>query len=258
MKRMLTALLCLAMMVTAVTSLGEECGDVDGVPGINILDIVHLINYEYKGGPDPDCGIEVSEIGTVTDIDGNVYITAKIGDQTWMLQNLKVTNYRNGDHISNVTDDGAWSSLSTGAYCEYDNDGGNVASYGLLYNWFAVDDSRNIAPEGWHVPTDAEWQTLVDYLGGATAGGKLKELGLTHWNSPNTGATNESGFSALPGGYRSYDGSFLDIGRYASFWSSTESNSSNAWDRFLYYGHSDVSRNFNYKSFGFSVRCVKD
>ncbi|MCP4704678.1 MAG: hypothetical protein GY865_08720 [candidate division Zixibacteria bacterium] len=247
-------------MVTAVTSLGEECGDIDGIPGINILDIVHLIDFKYKSGPDPICDIGASEIGTVTDIDGNVYITAKIGDQTWMLQNLKVTNYRNGDPIPNVTDDGAWGGLSTGAYCEYDNDINNVSTYGRLYNWHAVDDSRNIAPEGWHVPTDAEWQTLVDYLGGVSvAGGKMKETGTTHWDSPNTGATNESGFSGLPGGYRyGTTGPFYYVGRTTLFWSSTEYFGLYAWYRTLDYSYSDIGRSNLFKNYGFSVRCVKD
>jgi uncharacterized protein (TIGR02145 family) len=207
---------------------------------------------------------------TVTDIDGNVYQTVTIGTQVWMAENLKVTHYRNGDPIPNVTDGGTWSGLTTGAYCNYTNDVGYVATYGRLYNWYAVADSRNLAPAGWHVPTDAEWKQLEMYLGmsqaqadamnwrGTDEGGKLKEAGTTHWNSPNTGATNESGFSALPGGGRTYDGSFGYMGGSAYFWSSTETYSNFAWRRHLYYSTSQVHRFYYLKRHGFSVRCVRD
>lgn len=196
---------------------------------------------------------------TVTDYDGNVYQTVLIGDQCWMMENLKVTHYRNGDPIPHVTDGGTWSGLTSGAYCEYGNNPAHVATYGRLYNWYAVDDSRNIAPEGWHVPTDAEWQTLVDYLGGSSvAGGKLKETGTTHWNPPNEGATNESGFTALPGGFRYDYGHFYSMGVSAAFWSSTEDDGGHAWSRHLDFFHSQVVRLDDDKWAGFSVRCVRD
>jgi len=196
--------------------------------------------------------------GTVTDYDSNVYKTVKIGDQWWMAENLKVTHYRNGDPIPNVTDATEWNALTTGAYCNYDNNSSNAEIYGRLYNWYAVTDS-NIAPEGWHVPSDAEWETLVNYLGGGSvAGGKLKETGTTHWNSPNEGATNESGFAALPGGYRTSDGYFGDLGNYAHFWSSTENGSNTAWTRELYYYTARVYRYDAGKRFGYSVRLVRD
>jgi len=208
--------------------------------------------------------------GTVTDIDGNVYQTVTIGSQVWMAENLKVTHYRNGDPIPHVTDSGVWSGLTSGAYCEYNNDVNNVTTYGRLYNWYAVDDSRNIAPEGWHVPTDEEWKQLEMYLGmsqaqadasgwrGTDEGGKLKATGTTHWSSPNTGATNESGFSALPGGGRYLNGYFDTMGYLASFWSSTESGSYGAWGRHLSFSHSQVYRSDYSKRDGFSVRCVRD
>ena len=210
--------------------------------------------------------------GTVTDIDGNVYQTIQIGDQWWMAENLKVTHYRNGDLIPNVTDDGEWSGLSTGAYCDYDNDPANVDTYGRLYNWYAVDDSRNIAPEGWHVPTDAELKQLEMYLGmsqaeadatswrGTDEGGKLKEAGTAHWNSPNTGATNESGFTALPGGERGYSGVFIEKGDFIYFWSSSEENSvfHSAWSRTLGYNSQQVRRYGDDEDYGYSVRCVRD
>jgi uncharacterized protein (TIGR02145 family) len=207
---------------------------------------------------------------TVTDIDGNVYRIVKIGDQWWIAGNLKVTHYRNGDPISNVTDGGDWSGLTSGAYCDYDNDSDTAEIYGRLYNWYAVNDSRSIAPEGWHVPTDEEWKQLEMYLGmsqatadatgprGTDEGGKLREAGTTHWNPPNTGATNETGFSALPGGYRYANGDFNSMGINATCWSSKESYSLGAWYRSLSHISSQVYRNYTNKRGGFSVRCVRD
>jgi len=211
--------------------------------------------FSCENNPTESTGSEV------TDIDGNVYQTIKIGNQIWMAENLKVTHYRNGEAIPNIFDDTDWYyNLSTGAYCNYDNNATNAdTSYGRLYNWYAVTDSRNIAPTGWHVATDAEWQTLVDYLGGSSvAGGKMKEAGTTHWSSPNTGATNESGFSALPGGYRYGDGTYYDVGYYGYWWSATEYSSDYAWYRGLRYYNSGVSRGYGSKQGGFSVRCVGD
>jgi uncharacterized protein (TIGR02145 family) len=195
----------------------------------------------------------------MTDQDGNVYRTVKIGNQWWMAENLKVTHYRNGEAIPNVTDAAAWSNLSSGAYCDYDNNTTNVSTYGRLYNWYAVSDSRNIAPSGWHVPTNAEWQTLADYLGGdSTAGGKMKESGTSHWSSPNTGATNESGFSGLPGGCRNYYGYFYSLGYFANFWSAHEYNAYYAWYRSLLYDYLDLTLNYYDLQYGFSVRLVRD
>ncbi|MCK9484292.1 MAG: fibrobacter succinogenes major paralogous domain-containing protein [Candidatus Marinimicrobia bacterium] len=197
----------------------------------------------------------------VVDIDSNVYKIIQIGDQCWLAENLKVTHYRNGDPIPNVTDATEWNALTTGAYCNYDNNSSNAEIYGRLYNWFAVTDSRNIAPEGWHVPSDAEWDTLVNYLGGFdVAGGKLKATGTTYWASPNEGATNESGFTALPAGLRGYNGTFGSLveGYSALFWSSTECDGGSAWRRALYYGHDDINRYNDNKPWGFSVRLVRD
>ncbi|MCK4656545.1 MAG: fibrobacter succinogenes major paralogous domain-containing protein [candidate division Zixibacteria bacterium] len=242
------------------------CGDVDDSGGIDIDDVVFLIAYIFSGGPAPDPGCCAPDCPpTVTDYDGNLYQTVVIGDQCWMAENLKVTHYRNGDPIPHVTNAGTWSGLSTGAYCEYDNNPANVSTYGRLYNWHAVDDSRSIAPAGWHVPIDAEWKQLEMNLGmsaaeadatwwrGTDEGGKLKEAGTIHWNSPNTGATNESGFTALPGGYRAAD-AFDRMGIQARFWSSTV----DAWYRILSYYESQVSRNYSGRVCGFSVRCVRD
>jgi uncharacterized protein (TIGR02145 family) len=196
----------------------------------------------------------------VMDIDGNGYDTIHISTQIWLKQNLKTTHYRNGDPIPNVTDGTTWMYLTTGAYCNYNNDANNSTTYGRLYNWYAVGDSRNIAPTGWHIATDAEWTTLTDYLGGASvAGGKLKEAGYTHWLSPNIGATNETGFTALPGGYRHQgNGEFYGISDCSYWWSSTEGNADGAWGRGVNCYNSNVYRGINGKEYGYSVRCVRD
>ena len=187
------------------------------------------------------------------------YKTVKIGNQIWMTENLKVTHYRNGKAIPNVTDADVWGNLETGAYCSYENNETIADTYGYLYNWYAVVDSRSIAPAGWHVPTDAEWETLTDFLGGENnAGYHLKETGTDHWESPNTGATNESSFSALPGGQLFHYGDFDCLGSYAYFWSSTEYGSNGAWGRSLSYNYSDVHRLNHSKQLGYSVRLLKD
>jgi uncharacterized protein (TIGR02145 family) len=203
------------------------------------------------------------ETGTVADIDGNVYQTIKIGDQWWMAENLKVTHYRNGEAIPNVTDDEEWENLSTGAFCSFDDADSNIAIYGLLYNQFAVADSQNIAPAGWHVPSDGEWQTLVEYLGGENvAGGKMKATGTIQggdglWQETNEGATNESGFSALPGGFRYAENGYGYGGKgfLAYFWSVTGNCSRRLFESnsCCYDGpHGGMSQN------GYSVRCVRD
>ena len=192
---------------------------------------------------------------TVTDIDGNVYHTVTIGTQTWMVENLKVTHYRNGNLIPIVTDNTSWSNLTTGAYCNYNNDANNVTTYGRLYNWFTVNDSRNLAPTGWHVPTDAEWVALETYLG-VIAGGKLKATTL--WNSPNYGATNETGFTAFPGGNRNDYGAYNYVGYFGYWWSSTENGTTYAWCRSMGYGYESVDRLNGNKNYGFSVRCLRD
>ena len=198
--------------------------------------------------------------GTVTDIDGNVYHTVQIGTQTWMVENLKVSHYRNGDPVPEVTDTTEWGTITTGAFCWYDNDSVYDGTYGKMYNWFAVTDPRGIAPEGWHVPSDAEWTTLVNYLGGTnTAGGSMKETGTAHWNPPNTGATNASGFTALPGGYRYTDnGSFRKMGNDGDWWSTTAVDAAYAWFRNIYFDFPTCGRYYYNKQNGFSVRCVRD
>jgi uncharacterized protein (TIGR02145 family) len=267
----LLAILAFVGLMIADTNADYVCGDANSDGTLNVSDAVFILNYVFVGGPAPDSNCcEPDCPPTVTDIDGNEYQTILIGDQCWMMENLKVTHYRNGDPIPHVTDGGEWSGLSTGAYCEYDNDPANVETYGRLYNWYAVDDSRNIAPEGWHVPSDAELKQLEMYLGmsqseaddvgwrGTDEGCKLREAGTTHWESPNTGATNESGFTALPGGYRHNDGYFYAMGYGASFWPSTEIDSGDAYNRSLGHNVPQVYRGYRSKRYGYSVRCVRD
>jgi uncharacterized protein (TIGR02145 family) len=187
-------------------------------------------------------------------------LVVTICEQTWMTRNLDVSNYRNGDPIPRVTDAGTWATLTTGAYCYYNNDSATYAAvYGKLYNWYAVNDPRGLAPEGWHIPTDAEWTTLTGCLGGdAVASYKLREVGIAHWTAPNSGANNSSGFTALPGGDRNTAGSFFDLYNNGNWWSATEASSSNAWSRGLYYGNGNVYRASYSKIYGFSVRCVRN
>lgn len=194
----------------------------------------------------------------IADIDGNVYDTVTIGTQVWLVQNMKTTRYRNGTAIPNVKDATQWSNLASGAYCNYDNDPGNATTYGRLYNWYALNDSRNIAPLGWHVATDAEWTTLTTYLGGEdVAGNKLRDTTIGQWSRPSEGATNESGFTALPGGNRYYGGNFNYVGNSGYWWSATEFFVQ-AWARYISYSDSNVTRIRESKTLGFSVRCVKD
>ena len=151
-----------------------------------------------------------------------------------------------------------WSGLSSGAYCSYNDDQNKGNTYGHLYNWYAVSDSRNIAPVGWHVPTNAEWLILINYLGASEAASKLKESGTSHWTSPNEGANNISGFTALPGGHRGIDGTYASIESYGNWWASDQSDITNANDFYMCYAYHDGRSNINDKRFGFSVRCVKD
>lgn len=201
---------------------------------------------------------------TVTDVDGNVYTIVQIGNQEWLGQNLKVTHYNDGSEIPIVTGTDEWSNMSTPAYCWYNNDIANKNPYGAIYNWFVLDEAsnggKNVCPEGWHVPSDDEWETLVTYLGGQyEAGGKLKETGTSHWNSPNTGATNETGFTALPGGYRAgTDGAFITMNEKTYWWSDTENYGSSGWYRNVNYNSGQVYRHHLGKDFGYSVRCMKD
>ena len=197
--------------------------------------------------------------GSVTDPDGNNYKTLQIGTQTWMAENLKTTKFRNGDPIPEIKDRIQWKTMVSGAYSNYNNEPGLSAVYGCLYNWFAINDTRNLAPDGWHVATDNDWTKLVDYLGGkGLAANKLIETGTSHWAAPNSGATNESGFSALPGGFLLTGEGYIGVGSISIWWSATEVDITygsyweivNSYNRIEKYGYN--------KTDGHSVRCVKD
>ncbi len=196
--------------------------------------------------------------GTITDIDGNIYPTVLIGNQLWMADNLRTATYANGEPIANVTNNNVWIFSSSGAWCNYDNNVANETVYGKLYNWLTTVDPRGLCPAGWHVPTDAEWTILTDYLGGLSlAGGKMKSV--SGWAWPNTGATNESGFSGLPGGFRFGNGSGDDgIDAYGYWWSSSGLSAAFSYFRSLSCCIDDAYRSSQDKQFGFSVRCVKD
>jgi uncharacterized protein (TIGR02145 family) len=199
--------------------------------------------------------------GTMTDQEGNVYKTVTIGTQTWMAENLRTTIYNDGTFLTNVADDDEWEDLTTGAYCNYDNATGTdtIATYGRLYNWYAVNTGK-LTPVGWHVPTDAEWTTLSTYLGGeSVAGDLLKETTTKHWSDSNIEATNETGFTALPGGYRSENGNFYYIGYFGSWWSSTEYLTGKPYFRAVYFDDGEVIRSFSRNmKLGVSIRCVMD
>jgi uncharacterized protein (TIGR02145 family) len=214
---------------------------------------------------------DIENPGSVTDIDGNVYNTVTIGTQVWMKENLKTTKYNDGTAIPNVTVDATWDGLHTGAYCDYGNTPAYSTIYGRLYKWFTVDNNtatkvasnggKNVCPTSWHVPTDAEWTTLTTYLGGESpAGPKLRETGTTHWLT-DYNSTNESGFTALPGGCRWINGTFHDIGTIGYWWSSTEysmDGAFRAWFRNIWDVAGYANRNYLNKDEGLSVRCLKD
>ncbi len=196
---------------------------------------------------------------SVKDIDGNLYKTVKLGSQVWMAENLKTTKLNDGTKIAMISDNDTWANSTTPAYSWYNNDSVDYKkTYGALYNWYAVNTNK-LCPTGWHVPSDEEWLTMFRYLKDPkSTGGKMKEAGTAHWKKPNEGATNESGFTALPGGYRSYAGVSNYIGIYAYWWTTTEYNSSTVLFYNIRYKFSTVFKYRSEKNCGFSVRCVMD
>jgi len=198
--------------------------------------------------------------GTVTDIDGNIYEVIKIGTQTWFAENLKTTRYNDNSGIPLITSNTDWAALTTPGYCWYNNDEtANKPLYGALYNWYTVNTGK-LCPIGWHVPTNDDFTILTEFLGGtAIAGGKMKEAGLAHWTTPNTGATNESGFTALPAGIRNDLGVFTGINLNTHWWSATQYNIYKPYYRSI--GHNNSVAFVGYGSLnqhGFTIRCVKD
>ena len=233
----------------------------------NLTGLTHGTQYYIRSYATNTVGTSYgNEIGfitqkpqTVTDIDGNIYHVITLGTQTWMAENLKTTHFNDGTSIPLVTDATAWGSLAGPGYCWYDNDQtGNKDTYGGMYNFYAA-TSGNLAPVGWHVPTDDDWTVLTDYLGGLeVAGGKMKEAGTSHWMYPNTGADNSSGFTALPGGYRNYIGIFFHLQMDGYYWTSTPASGYGYLRYFYYDSGAVVSRSNGGLTDGFSIRCVKN
>jgi uncharacterized protein (TIGR02145 family) len=213
---------------------------------IFVIVIICLVFYRYETKP-----------YTAEDFDGNVYHGIAFGNQIWMKENLRTTKYNDGTPIPLVTDDKTWNVLTSPAYCWYNNDlRANKFEYGALYNWYTVNTNK-LCPLGWHAPNNNEWQTMIAFLGGeSVAGGKLKEIGTTHWREPNMGATNDWSFSALPSGLRY--GIFSEIGRTGFWWSSEESNGIKADYIRIEYDQIEIHLADDIKQFGFSVRCVKN
>ena len=230
-----------------------------------IIFLFALIGTSFLTSCDPtenttDSNTDQNNTGTVTDLDGNIYSTITIGNQIWLASNLKTTKFKDGTTIPLITGNTAWINLISPGYCWYNNDATTYKStYGALYNWYSVNSGR-LCPTGWHVPSVGEWTTLSTYLGGDNvAGGKLKETGTNHWTTPNTGATNTSGFTAVPGGVRSWVGQFDLIGSYGNYWTSTEvSNTGDANHKSMSNIMSILGSNAGKKSDGYSVRCLKD
>lgn len=202
-----------------------------------------------------NCKKDDEILSGVADIEGNVYDTVRIGTQVWMTENLKVTKYNDGGAIPKNTQ---WILLTAPAYCWYNNTTTNKDTYGALYNWYVVETGK-LCPKGWHVPTTSEWTTLINSMeGDSIAGGKLKETGISHWKDPNTGAIDEIGFKALPGGCRDNMGVFLSLGESGFWWSSTGTAQGTARNFDINYEYADIFSNDNNPGNGFSVRCIKD
>jgi uncharacterized protein (TIGR02145 family) len=195
----------------------------------------------------------------MSDIEGNTYRTVRIGEQTWMAENLRTTQYRDGSSIPQVPDGAQWAALRSGAWASYDNNASYIATDGLLYNGFAVTDQRGLCPEGWRLPSDGDWTALATHLGGdAEAGGKLKSTGIDRWTKPNAGATDESGFGGHPSGYRYKNGQFDHLGSGGYWWSSTAPTDSTLGYRALHYDYADVMGNISPITTGYAVRCVME
>ena len=248
---------------------------VDGNTVVHQLGDIDNVTFITLSGPgNHSCGAPevhntVLNYGNLTDQEGNLYKTIVIGTQEWMAENLNTSVYQNGDTIVNVIEGSEWNTLTTGAWCFYNNDSQYDCPYGKLYNWHAVNDSRNVCPAGWHVPSDDEWNILVGYIDPAYnpsisgeqspfVGKELKSLGMSYWMGLNIASTNDRGFSALPGAYRSFSGLFNDIESTGIWWSSTPVDSTDAWYRLLSHTSDGIQRDDGESRNGLAVRCVRD
>ncbi|MCX6328136.1 MAG: hypothetical protein NTZ85_01295 [Bacteroidia bacterium] len=245
---------CLRYYYSAIPARNSDF--MDKKEGLSVRCLKYNMTVTQDGLPftEPEYG------ETVKDQDSNTYKTIVIGTQTWMAENLKTTKFNNGKAIALLTSDDDWSNVNSSGYCWYDNNPTYKNDYGALYNWYAVQTGK-LCPAGWHIPSDKEWTILTDYLGGeAVSAGKLKETWFQHWSKPNNGATNETGFTALPGGYREYEyGGFIrDLGEAGKWWSSTRLESNYAWCRYMNLDDNTLYRGNYDKGEGLSVRCIKN
>jgi uncharacterized protein (TIGR02145 family) len=219
---------------------------------------ISVLTVEVRGEPDSYVNVWIEGKLLLKDCDGNIYKTVKIGNQVWMAENLKTTKYNDCTPIPLVLDGNAWTYRNVPGYCWYNNDPSTYKTYGALYNWYTVSNGK-LCPTGWHEPTNADWTTLFTYLGGEdVAGGKIKESGTTHWLSPNTGGTNEYGFTAIAAGARDYLGNFCDMGIREYWWTTDEFNIAHAYPVWVQYDIINVVRWFGSKSNGMYVRCIQD
>jgi uncharacterized protein (TIGR02145 family) len=261
MKRLFTlCTLCVFNLAHAQVQMNVHLtdGTVYSIPVSEVDSITYSTGPLPSGPFNPDL-----TYGTVADIEGNTYATIVIGGQEWMAENLRTATYRNGESVQTVSDANEWSQLNlteAGAWAYFDNGSTTVPEpIGKLYNWYAINDARGLCPIDWHVPSSAEWNTLIVELGGgAEAGGQLKSAGTQFWAFPNLGATNSSGFSGLPGGYRTAEGSFSAWGAQGFWWTAQFSSGQNAWYHNLFFDGGGVGNVSGSKRFGLSVRCVRD
>jgi uncharacterized protein (TIGR02145 family) len=222
-----------------------------------LMGLVLILNKSCK----KEYPSQTIKIPTVFDGDGNIYGTVIIGSQVWLTENLKTTKYLNGDVIGTTApaELDIYDEITPKYQWAYDGNEDNVSTYGRLYTWYAITDTRKVCPEGWHVPSDAEWLILENYLGGyIVAGGKLKETGTTHWTAPNDLATNETGFMALPNGWRNIDLKFVNFAKFGGWWSSTENKTTDAFCKYVRYNSGAVTVESDSKKSGIAVRCLKD
>lgn len=249
MKKAVISTLFISLSVFSISQDLKFAGDIYAVKETDIVTLKEKTEISNDK-------LIMESIHNLIDTDWNSYKVIKIGNQLWMAENLRTTRFNDGTRIPDVSDSRLWSSLISPGYCLYNNDPGKYkVKYGVLYNGYTISTGK-LCPLGWHVPSAEEWTSLTRFCGVNTAGGKLKEI--NNWMSPNTGATNSSGFAALPGGSRGNLGSFMDAGIRGHWWSSSESDNSNVRNNTMSYSNSDVTGSSDNKQSGLSVRCMKD